>query len=110
MKNNKNKRRSKTRFYDPIKKCAKLTTKLLTAALKPKVVDFKMDEYPINIRVYLLFFMNSLKVVLYQFKETYMLIMEYPSKIWEDLSDYSKKATWNLLNAYIDAHITRIID
>ena len=46
-KKNKNKRQSKTRFSEPIKKCPKLTAKLLTNAYKPKVVNFKLGEDPL---------------------------------------------------------------
>ena len=31
-----------------------------------------------------------------------MFLMEYPSIRGEELTDYSKKAIWNLLHAYID--------
>ena len=31
-----------------------------------------------------------------------MLYIDYPSIRWEDFTDYAKKSTWNLLNAYID--------
>ena len=33
-----------------------------------------------------------------------MFLMDYPSIRGEYLQDYSKKSTWNLLHAYIDAH------
>ena len=33
-----------------------------------------------------------------------MLVMDYPSIRGEDLPDYSKKATWNLLHEYIDLY------
>ena len=39
-----------------------------------------------------------------------MLLMNYPSIRGEDSIDYSKKATWNLLHAYIDANSQRLID
>ena len=42
-KKDKNKCWGKTRFDDPIKKCAKLTAKLLIDAYKSKVVRFKLD-------------------------------------------------------------------
>ena len=38
-----------------------------------------------------------------------MLLIDYPSIRGEDLSDYSK-ATWNLLNANIDAHSQILIN
>ena len=49
-KNDKNKCRSKMCFDDPIKKCTKLTAKLLTAAYKSKVITFKLDEDPLQCR------------------------------------------------------------
>ena len=109
-KKNKNKLRSKNSPNDPIKDCAKITAKLLTAVYKPKIINFKLDEYPLQRRFYLLSFMNLLKFVLSQFKETYMLITENPSIRGEDLPDYSKKATWKLLYAHIYEHIQRLID
>ena len=36
--------------------------------------------------------------------------MVYPSIRGEDLPDYSKNVTWNLLHAYIDAHSQILID
>ena len=66
------------RFDDPIKKCVKLTSKLLTYAYKQKVVKFKLDDYPLHCQVYLLSFTNSIKIVLSTFSETYMLPMDYP--------------------------------
>ena len=46
------KRQIKIRFDDPIKKCAKLTAKLITAAYKSKVIKFKLDEDPLHRRVF----------------------------------------------------------
>ena len=51
-KKEKNKHQSKTLFSDPIKNCAKLASKLLTAAYKSKVVKFKLDNDPLQRRVY----------------------------------------------------------
>ena len=36
--------------------------------------------------------------------------MEYPSIRVEELPDYAKNATCNLLQTYIDAHIQRLIE
>ena len=54
--------------------------------------------------------MNSIKIVLSKFKKTYMLLMDYPYIRGEYLTYYSKKATWKLLNAYVDSHSKRIIN
>ena len=53
--------------------------------------------------------MNPLKIVLSQFNQTCMLLMEYPSIEEDGMTDYSKQTTWNLLNAYIYAHSQRSI-
>ena len=39
-----------------------------------------------------------------------MLLMDYQSTREEDLPEYDKEATWNLLHAYIDAHSQLLID
>ena len=46
--------------------------------------------------------MNSLKFVLSQFKQTFMLLAEYPYIQGENFLDYDKQATWNRLNTYMD--------
>ena len=53
--------------------------------------------------------MNSLQIVSSRFKETYVLLMDYPSIRGEDFTSYSKNATWNLLHSYIDVHCQRLI-
>ena len=59
-KNNKNKFRSETRFHDPIKNCANITTNLLNAPYKSKTTRFNLDEDPLKCQVHLLSFMRSL--------------------------------------------------
>ena len=39
-----------------------------------------------------------------------MLLMDYPCIRGEELPDYAKNATWDLLHAYIDAHSQILID
>ena len=39
-----------------------------------------------------------------------MLLMDYPSMRGEDLPDYAKNATWNILHTYIDVHSKILID
>ena len=88
------------RLDDPIKKCAKVTSKLLTIVYKSKFTKFKLDEDPLQRRGYFLSFMNSLS----KFSEAYMLVTNYPSIRGEELPDYDEKSTWNLLHAYIDVY------
>ena len=38
-----------------------------------------------------------------------MLLMEYPPTRGKEILDYSKTSAWNILHAYIDAHIQRLI-
>ena len=35
--------------------------------------------------------------------------MDYPSIRVENITDYAKNVTWNILHAYIDAHSQRLI-
>ena len=39
-----------------------------------------------------------------------MLLIDYPSKRGNELPDYSKNSTWDLLHTYIDAHSQILID
>ena len=74
------------------------------------VVKFKLYEDPLQHQVYFLSFMISLKIVLSQFSQAYMLLMDHPSIKGEEIPYYAEKATWNLLCAYIYAHSQRLID
>ena len=47
----------------PIKLCANLTAKLLTKAYKSKIIRFKMDEDPLQSRIYFLTFIDSLDMI-----------------------------------------------
>ena len=51
------------RKKDPIKLCAQLTAKLLTTAYKSKIIKFKLDEDPLQRRIYLLKFVESLEMI-----------------------------------------------
>ena len=48
---------------DPIRLCATLTAKLLMTAFKSKVIRFKLDEDPLQRRIYFLTFIDSLNMV-----------------------------------------------
>ena len=97
-------------FYEPIKKWANITAKLLKVKYKSKAIKFKLDEDKLQRQIYLLSFINSLGIILSQYKETYMLLIDYTYIIGDDLSDYAKKATQNLLHKYIDANSQILID
>ena len=48
---------------DPIKLCATLTENLLTTAYKSKIIRFKIDEDPLQRRIYFLTFVESLEMI-----------------------------------------------
>ena len=56
------KRKSDQKKY-PIKLCARLMAKLLTTAYKSKIIRFKMDEDPLQHRIYFLTFLESLEMM-----------------------------------------------
>ena len=63
---------------DPIRLCANLTAKLLTTAFKSKMIRFKLDEDPLQRRIYFLTFIDSLNMVFSQYRETYEVLGDYP--------------------------------
>ena len=68
----------KHRKKDPIRLCATLTEKLLTTAYKSKIIRFKMDKDPLQRRLYLLTFIDSLDMIFSQYRETCQVILDYP--------------------------------
>ena len=48
---------------DPIRLCAILTAKLLTTAYKSKIIRFKLDDDPLQRRIYFLTFIDSLDMI-----------------------------------------------
>ena len=55
----------KHRKKDPIRLCATLTAKFLTTAFKSKIIRFKMDEDPLQRRIYFLIFIDSLDMIFF---------------------------------------------
>ena len=53
----------KHRKKDLIRLCAILTGKLLTTAYRSKIIRFKMDEDPLQRRIYFLTFIDSLDMI-----------------------------------------------
>ena len=54
---------NKHRKNDPIRLCATLTEKLLTTAYKSNIIRFKMDEDPLQRRIYFLTSIDSLDMI-----------------------------------------------
>ena len=51
-----------------IKLCATLTAKFLTTAYKSNITKFKMDEDPLQRRIYFITFIESLEIIFSQYK------------------------------------------
>ena len=95
---------------DAIRLCATLTAKFLTTAYKSKIIRFKMDEDPLQRRVYFLTFVESLEILFSQYTETCEVILDDPKIGGNDvIEDYAKKAIINHLHANIDVHSRRLI-
>ena len=98
-----------TEKKDPIKVCARLTAKLLTTVYKSKIIRFKMDEDPLQRRIYFLTFLEPLEMIFSQYTETYEVNLDYPKIGGDDIEDYAKKAIWNILHANIAVQSRRFI-
>ena len=62
-------RSKKNRKKDPIRLCATLTGKLLTTAFKSKMIRFKLDEDPLQRRIYFLTFIDSLNMIFHNIEK-----------------------------------------
>ena len=105
--------RSKDKKYqkdDPIILCATLTGKFLTTAYKSKIIRFKMDEDPLQCRIYFFTIIDSLDMIFSQCSKTCEVLLYYP-KIggYDVIEDYAKNNIRNLLHANIDVHSRRLI-
>ena len=80
------------RKKDLIKLCAHLTAKLPTTAYKSKIIRFKMDENPLQRRIYFFTFVESLEMIFSQYTETCEVIIDYPKIGREDNKYFSKKS------------------
>ena len=75
---------------DPIKLCARLTARLMTTAYKSKIIKFKLDEDPLQGRIYFLALVDSLEMIFSQYKENCEVLLYYP-KIGGENIKYLKK-------------------
>ena len=94
----------KHRKKDPIKLCATLTEKLLTIAYKSKIIRFKMDEDPLQCRIYFLTFIDSLDMIFSQYRETCEFLLDYPKIGGDNVKDYETQAIRKILHANSDVH------
>ena len=63
---------------DTIRLCATLTENFLTTEFKSKIIRFKMDEDPLQRRIYFLTFIDSLDMIFSQYIETCEVLLDYP--------------------------------
>ena len=83
--------------------------KLLTTAFESKMIRFKLDEDPLQRRIYFLTFIDSLNMVFPQYIETYEVLRNYPKMEGENVKDYAKIAIRNLLHANSCVHSRRFM-
>ena len=75
-----------------IRPCATLLEKLLTIAYKSKIIRFKMDEDPLQSRIYFLTFIDLLGMIFSQYRETCGVLLDYPKMVGDDIiEDYAKR-------------------
>ena len=60
-------------------------------AFKSKIIRFKMDEDPLQSRIYFLTFLESLEMIFSQYTETCEAILDYPKIGGDDIEDYEKR-------------------
>ena len=83
---------------------------MLTTAYKSKIIRFKTDEDPLQLRIYFLAFIDSLDIIFSQYRETCEVLLDYPKIGGDDvIEDYAKKDIRNLLHANIDVHSRSLI-
>ena len=88
----------------PIRLCATLMKKLMTTAYKLNIIRFKMDEEPLQRRLYFLTFIDSIDMIFYQYRETCEVLLDYPKIGGEHFKYDAKQAIRNLLHANSDVH------
>ena len=81
---------------DPIRICATLTEIFLTTAYKSKIIRFKIDEDPLQRRIYFHTFIDSLDMIFSQYRETCEVLLDYPKIGGDNVKDYEKQAIRNL--------------
>ena len=79
-------------------------------AYKSEIIRFKMDKDPLQCRINSLIFIDSLDMIVLQYRETCQVLLDY-SKIEGDdvIGNYAKKAIRNLFHANIYVHSTILI-
>ena len=63
-----------------------------------------MDEDPLQLRIYILTFIDSLDMIFSQYRETCEVLLDDPKIGGGGIKDYAKQAIRNLLRANSDVH------
>ena len=80
--------KKETSEKDPIRLCATLTAKFLMTAYKSKIIRIKIDEDPLQQRIYFLTFIDSLDMIFSQYRETCEVLLDYPKIGGVDVIEY----------------------
>ena len=83
--------------------------KLLMAAYKYTITKFRLDENPLQRRIYFLTFIESLDMIFYQYKETCELLLYHQKIGGGNIKSFDKKAIKNLLHTNIDVNRRMLI-
>ena len=73
------------------------------------MIRFKLDEDPLQRRIYFLTFIDSLNMVFSQYRETYEVLRDYPKLQGVNIKEYAKTAIRSLLHANSCVHSRRLI-
>ena len=73
------------------------------------MIRFKLDEYPLQHRIYFLTFIDSLNMIFSQYRETYEVLRDYPKMGGINVNYYAKTAIRNLSHANSCVHSRRLI-
>ena len=73
------------------------------------MIRLKLDENPLQRRIYFLTFIDSLNMVFYQYRETYEVLRYYQKTEGGNIKVYAKMDIRNLLHANSCVHSRRLI-
>ena len=73
------------------------------------MIRFKLDEDPLQRKIYFLTFIDSLNMVFSQYRETYEVLRDYPKLVGQNIKEYAKMSIRNLLHANSCVHSRRLI-
>ena len=83
--------------------------KFLMTLYKSKVLKSKLNEDPLQRRIYFINLMESLEMIFSQYKETSEALQDYPTIGGGYIKDYFRKAIRNILHENIDVLSRRLI-